>query len=70
MYPGGDGTKFSALTNARARIINKANAELTGTLPPGIKSGGISSNKPLPLSRYDYLSLIVELLDFVFDRAL
>ena len=48
---GPDGTKFAALTNARARIINKANAELTGTLPSGMKSGVMSSNRPLPLSR-------------------
>ena len=45
---GADGTKFSALTNARARIISKANAELAGSLP---KSGGMPLNKPLPLSR-------------------
>ena len=51
MNTGPDGTKFSALTNARARIISKANAELTGTLPATAKSGGIASNKPLPLSR-------------------
>ena len=52
LFSGTDGTKFSALTNARARVINRANAELVGAVPSsGMKQGGLPLNRALPLSR-------------------